>query len=273
MLGYKNKTKDEHLRILENPVIRIGFLCPFSGCGSTFLASGLAMYLGNLWKKDLLHKFQICPNTYVDMSLSEDGESFVKKYEMDGKWENGTADLEYEFGTLGGVSEIGTTFKQIKEKNIYCGVRWIVPKENYKTFSEEIRRKALDFKLGEVVVYDFGCSLERESEIKAMDIIIAVIDPLESKLSANKVNLELIKNLRAIGRYTCFVVNKFNGGVSKRSIRRVLEGGDIKYFPLIEGEKVYLYDSEGRFLWEEKGVFKLIEELYSSIDLINLSYG
>lgn len=69
-----------------------------------------------------------------------------------------------------------------------------------------------------------------------MDAIVAVIDPLPSKLIPGG---PFIQRLRFVFPKTVFIVNKMNQGVHKGELNRFLKGIDMCWMPLLEAQWLY----------------------------------
>lgn len=69
-----------------------------------------------------------------------------------------------------------------------------------------------------------------------MDAVVAIIDPLPSKLIPGGA---LIQRLRFVFPKTIFVVNKMNQGVHKGELKRFLKGIDVCSIPLLHAQWLY----------------------------------
>lgn len=126
-------------------------------------------------------------------------------------------------------------------KNIEDHINWVL-RCPLKQLSED-SQIADTFRLihnvaGTLLLFD--CSAVCESLLwdilPEMDTIIAVIDPLPSKLIPQG---PFIQRLRLTLPQTVFVVNKMNKGVHKGELRRFLQGVDFYPLPLVTASGLY----------------------------------
>lgn len=86
----------------------------------------------------------------------------------------------------------------------------------------------------------FDCSAVPENHLweilPEMDVIVAVIDPLPSKMIPQG---PFIQRLRFTFPQTVFVVNKMNKGVHRGELNRFLDGIDFFPLPLVDAAGVY----------------------------------
>lgn len=240
----------------QNPteIIKIGVFSFVKSSGASFIATSLAKYLSEQRKE---------PVAFVELKHDARNESLL--YEALG--------MAQRFANR----EFISFFAAIKEKkhikrmkNIDSGINWAIrtPKDRERQISltpmEEIR--LLHNVRGNWVVCDLG-SLYYEESMAEMDIIIGVIDPLPSNLIASKTNFQKIRLDEQAGRRLCWVINKYNPGINRKLLKRILKIKNPITMPLIPSEWFYVAQYHCRIPFEQYEIKK--ETLLSIEELVN----
>lgn len=126
-------------------------------------------------------------------------------------------------------------------RNIEENINWVLrcpseARENQMRIGDALR--LVNHVEGSLLLFD--CSSVAEELLwdilPEMDAIVAVIDPLPSKLLPGG---ELIRRLQFVFPATLFVVNKINQGIHQGELKRFLKGFDCYPMPLVCARWMY----------------------------------
>lgn len=92
---------------------------------------------------------------------------------------------------------------------------------------------------GMVQIFDIPAREDFNRHLLDMDLIVAVADPMPSKLLRQKDRIKAIKRIASAGNKVIWVVNRMNGGVSRRQVQGFLREEQILYGEEIPAEKIY----------------------------------
>lgn len=128
------------------------------------------------------------------------------------------------------------------KRNMDEGINWILksPQEGKISLTFEQKLRVISFARGDVIL----CDLSGESEpdyqlLQSMDQVIAVIDPMPSKMLEGYHNLCNLKAMEIERRDMIYVINKMNGGVNRRQMLDFLKIRKPVYLPLVSPESTY----------------------------------
>jgi hypothetical protein len=155
--------------------------------------------------------------------------------------------------------EYNCFFKDISEgksirgkSNLLHGVNWALksPSEqdivldyiNVSRFVNQVRGDMVICKISGI----YGDDLQ--DILGDMDKILAIIDPLPSKMLSN---YNLLCQLRTLDNEVVYVINKMNEGVSKRELCRYLQVKNPVYFPMLDHTLIYSSEYSCRFLFNK----------------------
>lgn len=128
------------------------------------------------------------------------------------------------------------------KKNMDEGINWIVrsPGEFSLDFSFERKLQLVDGATGTVVLFDLSGNCEElPSYFPFMDQVIAVIDPLPSKMLKGYRMLCSVKSYEASGGDVVYVINRDNKGVNHREMRDYLKVRELCSIPMVGQESIY----------------------------------
>lgn len=207
--------------------LKIGIVGISDYAGTSFLAGCLARYLANTGK----HKpavIEFGKGTLFDsygMDKRFAGRSYVQFYNS--------------------VSQN----KSIRGlQNMDEGINWMLrspDEQNIKlTFEQKLR--LINHSRGDAILCDFSGNQDYDSQLSqlllSMDQIIAVIDPMPSKMLAGHHLLCSIKdmeqNIRGAGT-VIYIINKFNEGVNRRQMLSYLRIRKPVILPLVRADLIY----------------------------------
>ena len=127
-------------------------------------------------------------------------------------------------------------------KNMDEGVNWILrsPEEEKIKLTFEQKLRLESHAKGDVILCDLSGDKEQEFELlQSMDQIIAVIDPMPSKMLEGFEMLRNLKTLEADSGEIIYVINKFNRGVNRRQMLDFLKIKKPVFIPFVNTESIY----------------------------------
>lgn len=95
---------------------------------------------------------------------------------------------------------------------------------------------------GDIIVCDISWDEMIDDVLLEMDYLVAVVDPMPSKLIFGYDHLCVLKRSESLGRKTIWVVNKYNEGVNKREFLEFTKLKKEIYIPYVQQE--YFYNAE-----------------------------
>lgn len=139
------------------------------------------------------------------------------------------------------------TLKQNKsirgKKNMDEGVNWLLrsPDEQKIKLTFEQNLRLVNHGKGDLILCDFsGNQVLNRQLLLNMDRIIAVIDPMPSKMLEGHHLLCCIKDMEQNGEAAViYVINKFNIGVNRRQMLNYLNIKKPVMIPLVKSEPIY----------------------------------
>ncbi len=127
-------------------------------------------------------------------------------------------------------------------RNMDEGINWILktPQEDGIQLTCDQKLQLVSHAKGDIVLCDLSGSNKLEFPLlRNMDQIIAVIDPMPSKMLSGYGLLCNIKEYEANGGNVIYVVNKFNRGVNRRQMLDFLKLKNHIVLPLVPTETIY----------------------------------
>ena len=157
-------------------------------------------------------------------------------------------------------------YREIKEgnpvrnlQNREMGVNWtlVTPSDvadGIELARDETARLVGNAK-GDFCIFDIDASDGREAVLDDMDHIIAVCDPLPSKMSCDLNAFKRLKQRELSGKSGfAWVVNGVNKGVSRRQVKGFLKSDSIVWIDSFPAEEIYGDEYHCRFHWENKEI-------------------
>lgn len=127
-------------------------------------------------------------------------------------------------------------------RNMDEGINWILraPDEEKLCLSFEQKLLLASHARGDVILCDLSGETEPDEQLlRSMDQIIAVIDPMPSKMLAGYKALGSLKVLETERGAVVYVISKMNRGVNRRQMLDFLKIPKPIFLPLINPECVY----------------------------------
>lgn len=201
--------------------LKIGLIGISAGAGASFLAGCLARYLANTGKHS--------------PSVAELGKGCLfDSYGMDKRF----AGRQF-FHFYQALHEN----KRIRGmRNQDEGINWILqsPEERGIRLSFEQKLRLVNHAVGDVVLCDLSGNPDPDYELlQSMDRILAVIDPMPSKMLGGYEMLTKLKLLETEQNEMIYVINKMNEGVNRRQMLQFLNIRKPVFLPLINPECIY----------------------------------
>lgn len=174
-------------------------------------------------------------------------------------------------------------------ENMECGVRWILStpefRESGARLGESQRAGLFSRAQGPFTVCDFSARKEGpwRGYLSETDLVIAVVDPMPSRLAAREEEFRFLKSLERRARISgaeadgreerpgrlkeakqggapgfFWIVNFMNAGVGKKEIMRFLGSRNVGFVPALEA--VWFYEDEYfcRFHYENEEIRKAV---------------
>jgi hypothetical protein len=126
--------------------------------------------------------------------------------------------------------------------NMDEGINWILksPGEENICLTFEQKLRLISHARGDVILCDFSGEAEPDYQLlESMDQIIAVIDPMPSKMLGGYKLLCKMKVLETEREDMIYVVNKMNRGVNRRQMLDFLKIRKPFFLPLVGPESIY----------------------------------
>jgi MinD-like ATPase involved in chromosome partitioning or flagellar assembly len=127
-------------------------------------------------------------------------------------------------------------------RNMDEGINWILrsPEEGRITLAFEQKLRLISHARSDVILCDLSGESAPDYELlHSMDQLIAVVDPMPSKMLEGYQTLCNIKMLETEKEGMIFVINKMNRGVNRRQMLDFLKIRKPVFLPLVSPESVY----------------------------------
>lgn len=122
------------------------------------------------------------------------------------------------------------------------GINWVLrsPGEEKITLTLEQKLRMIGHTGGDVILCDLSGESEPDFELmRNLDQIIAVIDPMPSRMLAGYRTLCSLKMMESEQKEIIFVINKMNRGVNRRQLLEFLKIRKPLFMPLVDPESIY----------------------------------
>lgn len=118
---------------------------------------------------------------------------------------------------------------------------------------------------GDVQIFDVSAGEKFNGCLLDMDLVVAVTDPMPSKLMRQRERIKFLKRLEASGNRVMWTVNRMNDGVSKRQIQGFLREEQILYLNDIPPEAVYTGEFRCRLPHADGKVMEVFADSFTKI--------
>ncbi len=199
---------------------------------------------------------------FVEIPAYEEGKSYI--YDSLGMDKRFAGKIFFDF-----YEEIQEG-KNIKELvNLDERINWAldVP-QKYKTH-QKLKNIELCHLINNItadqVICDMSEIVSMDSVIKEMDLIVAVIDPLPSKLIGAYPQLCYLKKCQLDGQPVIWVVNKYNEGINKRELNGFIKIKNYIKIPLIPLEQLYSAEYSCKLPYSVKSIAEVLRQPVAEI--------
>ena len=239
---FQREFKEEEIEAPRRS-LRVGVIGLNEGNGATFIATSLACALA---EKKMSVAFAEIREGMLTKPLLYDGLA------MDRRFKSRT--FHDIYGTLKAEGSVRGV------RNMDENINWLLMTHDsarqglYLTEKEKLR--LMGGVSEDVLICDIDDREDFDVIIPELDLLIAVIDPMPSKiLSAGKL-ITQIKALKAggTGPEVCWVINKFNKGVSRRRLAEHLKIRDAVKVPLIRSDWFYTAEYNCRIPFRQREI-------------------
>lgn len=224
--------------------------------GTTFVASTLAFYFQSMGKSVT---FSQCLDPAEGVPLLYDA-----------------AAMEQRFGNRK-FTDIYALIQEGAPVRMPCNVEqnicWILPTPgNCKgrevcgeagTWGPCERARLVGTARGEICVFDFAADKNWDQFLLQMDVIVAVADPLPSRLMASGERFRTLKKMELAGSRCLWICNKTNAGISKRQVSGFLKTKSVVWLPALDPALLYADEYACRFHWENAAVRSGLMEIFT----------
>lgn len=200
--------------------IKVGVAGLSPGAGVSFLTAVLAGFLADVFQANPAVLELGSPCLYEAMGLSR----------------------HFEEGKLRFYSQELTAGESPRRlRNFYAGINWLVRSPGETDWEEQFGREVhlLNNAEGDFLLCDLS-GLKKEEQLwqtlSQMDFVILVVDPLPSRLLMGQAVLEQLRDRKV---KPLLLVNKNNGGVRSRELKRFLMGEAFISIPFLPPEPIY----------------------------------
>lgn len=245
--------RENHEKGREPRQINIGVTGLGRGVGTTLTASSLALYLAG---EGYSTTFTQCGDTGKTNGLIFVAAAMDKRF--------------YGREFIDFYEEIAAGRTVRNRRNMESGVNWrLMTPEDVETRVALGRAEKTRLMSGtgdDVCVFDIEPGSGFEEFLPDMDVILAVVDPLPSRMTSD---IEAFRRLLAMeGNGTCrfiWLVSGVNSGVSKRQVRNFIRSSEISWIGRVPAEVIYRNEYRCRFQWEDEDVKAVFSDVFTKV--------
>ncbi|MEL7656820.1 MAG: hypothetical protein AAGU75_13030 [Bacillota bacterium] len=153
-------------------------------------------------------------------------------------------------------------------KNMDEGINWILqsPEEEKIKLTFEQKLRLESHAKGDVILCDLSGDKDQTYQLlQSMDQVIAIIDPMPSKMFEGYEFLRLLKAAEADRGDIIYVINKINRGVNKRQMLDFLKIREPVYIPLVSTESIYTAEYNCRIPYTMSEVKSFLRDPFTEI--------
>lgn len=208
--------------------------------GTTFIASLLAFYFAEKGKSVT---FTQCGEPGLSGGSIYDAVAMDKRF------------FGRDFADIYSKIKAGEAIRAIRNDEL--GVNWMImtpfDRENCCSLSAEEKARLVRNPRDDINIFDVAQGKEWMDFLIDMDEIIAVVDPLPSKMTGAVDQFRRLKSLEIGGTVpVTWIVNGINSGVSRRQVKGFLKSNRIMWMERFPAEEIYGDEYHCRFHWENR---------------------
>ena len=220
--------------------------------GTTFVASSLAFYFA---EKEKNLTFTQCLTPSCSGGLLYDAAAMDQRF------------CNRAFADVYRLIKEGKSLKETR--NIECGVNWRIPTpwdcENKVDLDVVERARLIQSARGRICIYDMEMGDSWDKYLLDMDMILVVVDPLPSKLIRSSSRFKQLKQMEMAGAKMRWLVNRINGGVSRRQVSGYLKSKDLIYIEEFPIESIYGDEYFCRFHWQNQEIKCKLMDVFTKV--------
>lgn len=118
---------------------------------------------------------------------------------------------------------------------------------------------------GDFLVFDIEYTGIYRDFLKDMDLVLAVVDPLPSRIMSQLDNIAALQKLRSDGCHMIWIINKMNDGVSRRQVKKLFRGEKVFFFDFIDYCMLYGAEYRCGYLWDIPEIKEKFKALFTEI--------
>lgn len=155
-------------------------------------------------------------------------------------------------------------------ENLEAGISWIlVTPENVAdelALTQVQKARLISAPLADICIYDVTNDSGFDEFMVDMDVIIVVVDPMPSVMTANLQNFRRLKAIEASGALKlCWLISGINSGVSRRQVRSFIKSNHIFWAERVPAEVIYGNEYRCRFHWESEDVKAVFSDVFTKL--------
>lgn len=220
--------------------------------GTTLVSSSLAFFFG---EKGYTVSFTECGEPRHANSLLYDSVSMDRRF------------ANREFTDVYSCIDREETVK--KQGNIEEGISWslITPKdcEDGISLDSKKRGRLIQSARGQICVFDVEACGDWDSFLLDMDLIIAVVDPLPSKMIRGAGRFRRLKKMEINGGNLIWLVNRANAGINRKEVKKYLRSDSVFWLENFPAEKIYKAEYSSGFCFCAEGIGEALRDLFKEI--------
>lgn len=175
-----------------------------------------------------------------------------------------------------GKEEIVSVYKAVKDMgaapgrvNVADGISWRVitgeDADEGVNLTEGETLRLVNTAEGDVKIFDICAEDRFDCCLMDMDMIVAVIDPLPSRMMRQGGRIRMLKRMKAAGNRVVWVVNRMNTGVSRRQIQGFLREEQILFAGEAPAEKIYTAEFRCTLPHREDSIMAEYDSVFTKI--------
>ena len=245
--------RENHEKAKEPRQINIGITGLGRSVGTTLAASSLALYLA---EAGYSVTFTQCGDTEKTNGLLFVAAAIDKRF------------YGREFTDFYGEIAAGRTIRN--RRNVEMGVNWrlMTPTDvdGKVTLDEAQKTRFMSGTGDDVCIFDIEPGSGYEEFLVDMDVIVAVVDPLPSRMTADTEAFRKLLAMEGSGNFKfIWLVSGVNSGVSKRQVRNFIRSNEISWVDRVPDEVIYRNEYRCRFQWEDEAVKTIFSDVFTKV--------
>lgn len=156
-----------------------------------------------------------------------------------------------------------------KRGNIEEGISWtlITPKDCEKgiRLDAEKRGRLVHSARGQICVFDVEAHSDWNVLLLDMDLIVAVVDPLPSKMIKSAERFRRLRKMEIDGNDLKWLVNRTNAGISRKEVKRYLKSESVFWLDNFPAEEIYRAEYASEFYYAASPISEVLRHKFEEI--------